>query len=277
MALPKRKYYSLEKAAKELECDVDDLLHYASLGILQICVYIEINEDEGFSECFIDSDVDDELLESLSSDVNPTPLRWATELNYIVEDARFFLLSRRDDDCDSKINSAGGFFALNHTELSTPKFEKDRKIEVFYLGHLREHYHIVSGNQFGGSTPGYEPGSILFYKPRKFEIHDFCITLPELELLKKGGENLLHSAFGYNHRSSELIGRKKENFSKHKASLIRSLTELAFVKDGGISKLSMESIADQLQRKFMDAEIDYDDLSPSNLRNWLGTGRKDKI
>lgn len=40
MPLPLRKYYSLEKAALNVGCDVDDLIHYAVIGLLQLCVKI---------------------------------------------------------------------------------------------------------------------------------------------------------------------------------------------------------------------------------------------
>lgn len=40
MALPVHKYYSLEKAAKVANCDVSDLIHFASIGVLQICMKI---------------------------------------------------------------------------------------------------------------------------------------------------------------------------------------------------------------------------------------------
>lgn len=32
MALPERKYYTLQKAGIELGCEVDDLIHYAAIG-----------------------------------------------------------------------------------------------------------------------------------------------------------------------------------------------------------------------------------------------------
>ncbi|CAI1126359.1 hypothetical protein [Serratia fonticola] len=37
MKLPSHKYYSLEKAAKLAGCEVSDLIHFASIGVLEIC------------------------------------------------------------------------------------------------------------------------------------------------------------------------------------------------------------------------------------------------
>lgn len=40
MKLPSHKYYSLEKAAKLAGCEVSDLIHYASIGVLEICIKV---------------------------------------------------------------------------------------------------------------------------------------------------------------------------------------------------------------------------------------------
>lgn len=49
MKLPNRLYYSLDKAAKELNCDVSDLIHYAANGYINLCVKI-ITEDYSFMD-----------------------------------------------------------------------------------------------------------------------------------------------------------------------------------------------------------------------------------
>ncbi|MBK5143419.1 hypothetical protein I2494_06745 [Budviciaceae bacterium BWR-B9] len=38
MALPTRLYYPLDLAAKEIGCDINELLHFASIGVLEICI-----------------------------------------------------------------------------------------------------------------------------------------------------------------------------------------------------------------------------------------------
>ena len=48
MALPERQYYTLEKAVKMLKCDVEDLIHHAANGELEICV--RINKQVCFGE-----------------------------------------------------------------------------------------------------------------------------------------------------------------------------------------------------------------------------------
>ena len=40
MKLPTHKYYSLEKAASLAGCEVSDLIHFAAIGVLEICMKI---------------------------------------------------------------------------------------------------------------------------------------------------------------------------------------------------------------------------------------------
>lgn len=40
MPLPEHKYFTLQQAAKKAGCGVDDLIHFASIGILELCIKI---------------------------------------------------------------------------------------------------------------------------------------------------------------------------------------------------------------------------------------------
>ncbi|WP_158302469.1 hypothetical protein [Sodalis glossinidius] len=44
MSLPELKYYSLTKAAKFLKCETDDILYYASVGLLDVGVRLDFSE-----------------------------------------------------------------------------------------------------------------------------------------------------------------------------------------------------------------------------------------
>lgn len=49
--LPQRLYYSLPDVAKELQCEVSDVIHYAAIGALQMSIYVPFhhcNKDEWF-------------------------------------------------------------------------------------------------------------------------------------------------------------------------------------------------------------------------------------
>lgn len=53
MAIPLREYYSLSRAAELLECKVEDLIHWASVGSINL--YIPIEEGMGYVH-FVDDD-----------------------------------------------------------------------------------------------------------------------------------------------------------------------------------------------------------------------------
>jgi hypothetical protein len=46
MRLPEKEYYSLQEIADQWGCNTDDLLHYAEIGRLEICLYIDKAEYE---------------------------------------------------------------------------------------------------------------------------------------------------------------------------------------------------------------------------------------
>lgn len=54
MDIPLREYYSVTRAAELLECKVEDLLHWASIGAINL--YVEFNEGKGHVRFHTDSD-----------------------------------------------------------------------------------------------------------------------------------------------------------------------------------------------------------------------------
>ncbi|ECY1403131.1 hypothetical protein F6592_21360 [Salmonella enterica] len=50
MPLPNREYYPIEKAAKKLNCDIDDLIHFIAIGKMHFWVNIYICETLYFSD-----------------------------------------------------------------------------------------------------------------------------------------------------------------------------------------------------------------------------------
>ncbi|EBV3214479.1 hypothetical protein DSS11_18650 [Salmonella enterica subsp. enterica serovar Braenderup] len=51
MPLPNREYYPIEKAAKKLDCDVDDLIHFIAMRKMNFWIKIYLNEVLFLSEC----------------------------------------------------------------------------------------------------------------------------------------------------------------------------------------------------------------------------------
>ncbi len=69
MKLPEHRYYTLEKAAKTVGCNVSDLIHFAAIGVLQICIKMPMIDfffnlkDKG------EEDADPELLKVESTSI----------------------------------------------------------------------------------------------------------------------------------------------------------------------------------------------------------------
>ncbi|WP_241622500.1 hypothetical protein [Rosenbergiella australiborealis] len=210
MALPLRKYYPLSKAALELNCGVDDLLHFAAIGVLQLCVHINIKRDKG-DTAYVSASLSDDLFEQLNCDWNERGLTYITDMNNIEESSsyRSFMLHEADDndDPDGLIENARGWFGINYTELSSPEFEITQAANVVSLTMLREHFNLKHDKNTP-NTEGYSPSIIFFDRERLFSIDDFAITRSELELLRNGGMPILNSMFGNELITQEKISKK---------------------------------------------------------------------
>lgn len=94
MSLPQRLYYPLDKAAKELGCDVSDLIHFAANGDINICA--KVFDSGEHSEDIISDWVPDLL-------INDTKLISLIRKHYIIKDEQFiateedfFIYNRHD-------------------------------------------------------------------------------------------------------------------------------------------------------------------------------------
>lgn len=187
MGLPNREYYTLQQAAKRVSCEVDDLLHFAAIGVLQLCVYYEstkkIEEDSYFY-----ADLSDDLLDELNDTPESVTLTYSSKFNVISMDSNaYFFNSEEGQPCWA--DYAKGWFAISHTELTLPDFEVQKKAEVFQL-HQPRHNVRNPFDAWGGNTKGFEPGAPCFYKARVFTLDDFVIMEEELTLLMNGGQKI---------------------------------------------------------------------------------------
>ncbi len=57
-----REYYSLDRAAKELDCDTDDIIHLGVIGAIEICIKLN-----GFpSSLWISGAIEKEITDIIS-------------------------------------------------------------------------------------------------------------------------------------------------------------------------------------------------------------------
>ncbi|EPZ5496085.1 TPA: hypothetical protein U2Q57_005240 [Citrobacter farmeri] len=222
MGLPKREYYTLQQAAKRVSCDVDDLLHYAAIGVLQLCVYYESTKK--FEEdSYFYADISDELLDELNGTPENVTLTFSSKFNVISMDSNAYFYTKEDGQ-PCWADYAKGWFAISHTELTLPAFEIQKKAEVFQLHQPRNNV-MNPFDQWGGNIKGFEPGAPFFYKARVFTIDDFVIMDEELTLLMNGGQkvNVFGLLEGEKTRKNTVIENVGNKTFTSMAKLIKSL------------------------------------------------------
>ncbi|MGP2516985.1 hypothetical protein [Yersinia bercovieri] len=227
MGLPKREYYTLQQAAKKANCEIGDLLHFAAIGILQICVHYESNEKYN-SDCYFNTDISDELIDELRKTPEGCVMHYSSKYNIISMDSNaYFFTAEEDQPCWP--DYVKGWFAISHIELTLPAFERQRKADVFQL--IQPRFNIDnSAGEWGASTEGFEPGGPCFYESRTFSVEDFVIMDDELTVLMNGGQKI--NLFGLVDEIKREKGTVKENIGNKTftsmAKLIKSLLFLVY-------------------------------------------------
>lgn len=178
MPLPERMYYPLAKAAVKLNCGVDDLFHYASIGVLQLCVYINIDEKNNAHNATVVSNWKDELRENVELGFIDK-LSLSTGLYKISESASHFSSTQ-----DTKVTSISGWFAIDQIYLQEPSFEMTGCISIKRLLLPREKSQVTY------STDGYTPVALSFDEMIDYSQDDFFILSNEMKLIENGGKTL---------------------------------------------------------------------------------------
>ncbi|HHY3047087.1 hypothetical protein [Klebsiella michiganensis] len=240
MALPERKYYTLQKAGIELGCEVDDLIHYAAIGLLQLCVKFPEN---GFC-CFILNEETGEEEEVSSPGLNilseydfECESNVATAFDYVqgvyLSDYIRVVESfnkKTDRKVDHKLE---GFLALKQRDVYENEIEllisEDAVISVFEFEVPRSK---VFEKTEGYILMGFE---VRDYESVDLKLTDLLITKDEIELLKSGGKKLetntgINGIYNYEESfNQEEIIEHKVNANKigdFISVLIRSVPEL---------------------------------------------------
>nr|WP_139212151.1 hypothetical protein [Pluralibacter gergoviae] len=298
MALPKHKYYTLEQAAKKAGCGTDDLIHFAAIGVLELCIKIpfmglfyhdsEDKENNEPSPILIESGshIDDTDVDPLDARTVPDVFHRETDdepEELVAHRKRFFYRSEYLEVIEfydvlkrkKGIEKWSGLLAVPTLWLlEDEKYLADDLSSSFILDILSPP-RVIEAKHHEKYTIG------DFYLEDWFEVngYDLLITQYEMELLLNGGmpvQPIGSKGSGEYLTHTGSPSRKKENFSRQKGELIYQLIQLAFHADGGISKLSYESIAEQIQAKLNEAGIPCDDVSPYNIRNWIKVFRPEK-
>lgn len=134
MNLPERMYYPIAEAASKLGCKSSDILHYASVGIFHLSIYLDFSCDVNDKRVYINlpsekvSEIDD-LFKSINGD------EWSIgNLNFIVSNA--------NDNAISGYYAGNlfGFFYVPSTEALRAEFNQSDEILLSFLTTNPEDY-----------------------------------------------------------------------------------------------------------------------------------------
>lgn len=221
MALPEHKYYTLSQAAKKAGCEIADLIHFAAIGVLQLCIKIPVNgftsydedTEEAYNVSISPEYVFDE--EKVTHPEGEEPLKnifceYRSDYLYIAEnknlitglistnriDGLVALYSSDIEEVEFELLSAE--YGVNVIQLSTPRVPK--------FSHS-EHYWAYG---FSLSNPIY------------VELNQLLITKYEFNLLMDGGQILEGEVFKTNdsptpkkeHPNAERHAKNREQLYK---------------------------------------------------------------
>lgn len=189
MVLPKRLFYTLEDAAKRANCSVEDLLHYAYMGILQLCFLVP--EGGIINDYYDDTSPEDEfiIIKSEGAILNEKPIEkieniavnYQTMYTSITENT---LLTNNGIEHDTFIF---GLLALSYGDARQLYYEWNKEKQ------LKDVIGIVTAslprvNKIIRQTEGYVPFEFEFSAYWYMKTSNIYITDYELELLKNGGD-----------------------------------------------------------------------------------------
>ncbi|QNQ19385.1 hypothetical protein HF650_06230 [Kosakonia sp. SMBL-WEM22] len=227
MALPKREYYTLQQAAKKSGCEIEDLLHYAAIGVLQLCVHYEDSNKAG-SDCYFYASLSDSLLDELNDNQESFTMHYSSRYNLITMDSNAYFFTAEDGNpCWAEY--VNGWFAIAHTELTLPAFEKSKKADVSQLIHPRNNLN-TNTEGWDLSTKGFDVSGPCFYEAKSFSSDDFVIMADELDILMNGGMKIdLFSLTDESARIKNVLTKDVGNKTlTSMAKLIKSLLYLCY-------------------------------------------------
>lgn len=260
MALPERLFYTLEQAAKVINCTVEDLLYF---GYAKVCQF-----------CFILSDYDIDLsvisttriLSNLTFE-EYARYRYITPYTYLEENTR--------DHIEAGEIYIDGLLAISplDTEILYKNFinKKSNDIEISTALIPRVTRDVIN------NTKDYDVMQIYFSKDLSLNLTQLFITNYEMELLKNGGRNIeLDAYFGglnkYNSKANYLKTNNIIKIDNTPTNLqIEFIRNLLFIKYGEDAinnpRKFIENKKSELVKEFQLNDLKYP--SGKILESWL--------
>ncbi|QTL39841.1 hypothetical protein HGO23_19215 [Xenorhabdus budapestensis] len=294
MVLPKRKYYTLEKAIKVIGGSVDfsDLIHFASIGLLQLCVKAP---DIGFY-LFKDDEVIEITIESNSSlfleqstineskeEINEVITEYGdlpSRSDYI-HDKLFHYRSdylRITESFDilrdqKKVDNLDGLIAIPYHFIASDELDIINEIADDFL---IDSFDIPRCDDFKKSHR-YEPDDYYLSDWFSVKVKDLLITDYELDILLNGGRavsegierNTFHQKKVKHERNPMTV---RERTTANQATYIKFLLLMNGFSEQQL-KQSPQTLLDEISKRASNEKIEMPVISDKTLGDWLARAR----
>lgn len=236
MAIPERKYFTLNKAAKKIGVEVDDLIHFASIGLLQLCAkfpqfgFLSFSDDENAEPTSITVESNsmlllmDSTLELYKEEIDkikskygkiPDRKEYILEKRFVYKTEYFSIVESIDVlGRKKKIDNIDGLFAIPHYAIECDEIDIINGITDVIL---IDTFDIPRSGCING-TPDFIPSDFYLSDWYEVKVRDLLITKHELDIFINGGEYIANY---YDNNQRKNTNSQTENISsKRKRELI---------------------------------------------------------
>ncbi|EMD0831405.1 hypothetical protein VP018_003284 [Morganella morganii] len=291
MALPERKYYTLDKAAQILNIGVDDLIHYAAIGILQVCIKFP---PMGFYSIDDNEDVTSIFIEPNNSLLYMQKIKEKSEKEKeLVKKEKGFIPNRQDYISDSLYNYRSDYFFISESvdllRNSVSVFRIDGLIAIptSHIEYAEIDLINQSTNEIGidsfqvprcaefDSTEGYSPSMYYLSDVFLFNVNELLITDYEINLLCNGG-GVINAIGGEKTKINNVLNRsiekqKEERTTTKQSTFIKFLLLMNGFTDEDFAD-SRDTLLDRVSRKAVKEKLEMPEITSKTLKDWISKG-----
>ncbi|MCC8456628.1 MULTISPECIES: hypothetical protein [Photorhabdus] len=291
MALPKRKYYTLEKAIKVISGDIDfsDLIHFASIGLLQLCVkapdmgfYLFKDDEvinitiESNSILFLDKNTIDKSKEEIGNIIakyesTPSKSIYPDDKFFHYQSDYLFISEEFDTPKDTnKVHILDGLVAIPYHLIAPDEIDIINGVADDFL---IDSFDIPRCDNFTKSD-GYEPSDYYLSDWFSVKVKDLLITDYELDILINGGRAV---SIGierdmFHQKNAKLEKKPTVRTTANQATYIKFLLLLNGFSEQQL-KQSPQTLLDEISKRANAAKIEPPVISDKTLGDWLERAR----
>lgn len=291
MGLPERKYYTLDKAAQILNIGVDDLIHYAAIGILQVCIkfpsmgFYTIDDNEDISPIFIEPNNSLLYIQKVKEESEKEKERVKKEKGFIPDRQDYisdsFYNYRSDyffitESVDLLRNNVGIFRIEGLIAIPTSHIEY---AEIALINNSTDEIDIDSFQvprcATFNSTDGYCPSMYYLSDIFSFNANELLVTEYEISLLRNGGAAV--NAIGEekakvnNVLNRKIEKQKEERTTTKQSTFIKFLLLMNGFTDEDFAD-PRDTLLDRVSRKAVREKLQMPEITSKTLKDWISRG-----